>query len=201
MKYLDLNNLETERLILRKANKDDLDAIYNNVWCDKSIADKMLWEVTNSIDEAKDRLDKTIKYQSNHYAYFVCLKDSNEPIGFAGVYEKEENVYEESGICISKKYQGMGYGKEMLKALVNLVFDNLDGKLFIYGCFSDNIISKKLCLSQGFKYLNSEEKVRKHDNYKYISDYYYFDENMYKKIGKTLEKTTQKTTQKNKVIK
>ncbi len=37
-----INNIETDRLILRKAKLSDLDNIYNNVWSDTSIADNML---------------------------------------------------------------------------------------------------------------------------------------------------------------
>ena len=97
-----INKIETDRLVLRKAKPSDLDNIYNNVWSDSSIADNMLWEVTKSKKDANDRLNRTIKYQNNHYAYFVCLKDTDEAIGFVGIFEKEEDIYEDTGICIDK---------------------------------------------------------------------------------------------------
>ncbi len=171
--------LETKNLILRKARFEDLNLIWQNVWQDKSIAENMLWEVTDNIDDAKKRMERTIKYQTRQYAYFICLKKNDEPIGFAGVFEKEYGIYEESGICIAKKYQGKGYGKEVVSALKDLVFSKLNGERFIYGCFSTNEKSKKVCLSQGFKYLKSEPHTREYDKLNYISDYYYFDKNMY----------------------
>ena len=169
----------TEHLILRKAKKEDLNDIWKNIWSDKEIADNMLWKVTNTIEEAKDRMDKTIKYQSENYAYFVCLKTTNEPIGFAGIFEKDKNIYEETGICIARIHQGKGYAKEVVNALKDLIFTKLNGEMFIYGCFSTNEKSRRVCLSLGFKYLNSKKIIRKHDNKEYISDYYYFDSNMY----------------------
>lgn len=173
-----INKIETDRLVLRKAKLSDLDNIYNNVWSDSSIADNMLWKVTKSKKDANDRLNRTIKYQNNHYAYFVCLKDTDEAIGFVGIFEKEEDIYEDTGICISKKYQNRGYGKETLKATIDLVFNKLTGKKFLYSCFSTNIKSRKLCTSLGFKYKNSETTIRKYDNKEFVVDYYYLDRDM-----------------------
>jgi len=180
-KINNVNKIETEHLILRKAKTEDLSFIWKNIWSDKEIADNMLWKVTNTLEEARIRMDKTIKYQSENYAYFVCLKTNNEPIGFAGIYEKEKNIYEESGICIARNHQGNGYAKEIVKVLKDLVFSNLKGEKFIYGCFSTNEKSRRVCLSSGFKYYNSKSSIREHDNMEYISDYYYFDKDMYLK--------------------
>ncbi len=176
-----IDRLETKNLILRKAKVEDLDLIWKNIWYDRHIAENMLWEVTISLEEAKKRMERTIKYQSEHYAYFVCLKTNDEAIGFCGVNEQEKGIYEESGICIATKYQGRGYGKEVVSALKDLVFSKLKGERFIYGCFQSNEKSKKVCLSQGFKYLKSESHVREYDKMKYISDYYYLDKEMYDK--------------------
>ena len=67
-----IDRLETKNLILRKAKVEDLDLIWKNIWYDRHIAENMLWEVTTSLEEAKKRMERTIKYQSEHYAYFVC---------------------------------------------------------------------------------------------------------------------------------
>ncbi len=178
------NKIETNRLILRKAKLSDLDNIYNNVWSDSSIADNMLWKVTENKEKAEDRLNRTIKYQKDHYSYFICLKDTDEVIGFIGIYEKEKNIYEDTGICISLKYQNKGYGKEVLKAIINLVFNGLNGNCFLYSCFSSNIKSKKLCTSLGFKYKDSETTIRDYDKKEFIVDYYYLDRDMYLNEGK-----------------
>ena len=66
-----INKIETDRLVLRKAKISDLDNIYNNVWSDSSIADNMLWKVTENKEKAEDRLNRTIKYQKDHYSYFI----------------------------------------------------------------------------------------------------------------------------------
>lgn len=175
--------LETDNLILRKAKEDDLEKIWNNVWKDKKIADNMLWEPTETREEAVKRMKRTIEYQSKSYAYFVCLKSNNEPIGFAGVWEKEIGIYEDSGICICGNHQRKGYAKEVVNALKKLVFEELNANRFIYGCFSTNEPSRKVCLSQGFKYLESSNIIRQWDSKEFTADYYYFDKEMYQVKG------------------
>ena len=131
-----MESLITENLILRKAKLTDLELIWKNVWSDEKIAANMLWKATETFEDAVERLNRTIKYQSENYAYFICLKSNDEPIGFAGIKEKENGIYEESGICIAEEYQGRGFAKEVVQALKQLIFDKLDGNKFIYGCFS-----------------------------------------------------------------
>jgi len=167
-----IEKIETEHLILRKAEEKDLEQIWHNIWEDESIAKMMLWKPTHTYEEAKDRLRKTIEYQKNTHAYFVCLKDTDEPIGFAGVKEEGEGIFEESGICIARKFQGLDYGKEVVKTLLDLTFRKLGGKKFIYSCFRENEKSAKLCKSLGFQYTHSVDEVRGWDGYHYTSDYY-----------------------------
>ena len=174
-----MEKLITENLILRKARHEDLEKIWKNIWNDEEIAETMLWKPTKKYEDAVERLSRTIKYQENNYAYFVCLKENDEPIGFAGIKEKEVGIYEDSGICIARKYQGKGYGKEVVKVLKYLVFEELNGNRFLYGCFKNNEKSRKVCISQGFKYLNSGNTIREWDNKEFIVDYYYFDKEMY----------------------
>ena len=177
---MNLEYLVTNNLILRKARQADLEKIWSNIWRDEQIAEMMLWKPTQDINDAKIRLNRTIEFQSENYAYFICLKSNDEPIGFAGVKEIKNGIYEETGICIAKRYQGRGYAKEVVGVLKKLIFEELSGNKFIYGCFSINEKSRKVCLSQGFKYLNSEETTREWDKKQFMVDYYYFDKDMYK---------------------
>ena len=169
------SRIETDRLVLRKAELEDLDTIYNTVWSKDSLAKYMLWEVTKDLESANIRMDKTINYQSRNFAYFIALKDSDKVIGFGGFKEIDRGLFEDAGLCIAEEYQGYGYAKEVVRKLVDIVFNKLDGKRFIYGCFRENEKSRNVCLGLGFKYLKSEDKVREYDQYKYISDLYYLD--------------------------
>ena len=164
--------LATPRLRLRKGREDDLDAIWRNVWSDAGLARTMLWEPTPTREAAEARMARTLAYQAAYAAYFVCLRDTDEPIGFAGVFEKAPGVWSESGICIAAAHQGKGYGKELLAALVETVFGTLGGETFLYECFRDNMRSAALCRALHFVYRSSEPGVRGYDGYAYICDTY-----------------------------
>lgn len=148
--------LETEDLILRKARFDDWKPMYENVWRHESAARYMTWNVTRSEEEARDRMERTIRYQQNGGLSFIVAKDG-EPIGFAGVMERSPGVYEDTGGCLGPDFQRKGYGKQMLTALERLVF-SLGAEKFIVTHHRDNIPSKKVILSRGFRYTHSEER-------------------------------------------
>ena len=86
-----MDRIETKNLVLRKAKESDLDAIYRNIWSDSSVAETMMWKPTENYKEAVrlfgkeavDRMKRTMVYQSQYPAFFVCLKETDEPIGFA----------------------------------------------------------------------------------------------------------------------
>ena len=167
-----LDRFETEHLILRKARPDDTEYMLKNVWSDESLSKYMLWKPTFTKEEAEDRMKRTMNYQKSATAYFVCLKETDEPIGFCGIKEVSPGVYEDSGICIASRYQRHGYGKEMVKALLYIAFNWFGGKEFIYGCWKENTPSAALAKSLGFKYTHSLDEVREWDGMKYTADYF-----------------------------
>ena len=167
-----INRIETEHLILRKAEPRDLDLIWNRVWRDERLAATMLWTPTLTQEDAEARLQRTMAYQAENYGYFVCLKETDEPIGFGGVREISPGEWDETGLCIAASWQGRGYGKELLRALVELVFGALGGQVFHYECFHENAASAALCRSCGFVYVNSRPETRERDGYGYLCDYY-----------------------------
>ena len=170
-----IERIETARLVLRKARESVLEAIWRSVWRDERLAATMLWTPTPDLEGARARLARTIAYQAENYGYFVCLRETDEPIGFGGVRETEPGLFEETGICIAAACQRRGYGKELLAALVDLAFRRLGGKRFIYACFHDNEASAALCRSCGFTYAFSRPGVRQRDGYEYICDYFALD--------------------------
>ncbi len=172
-----IDRVETPRLILRKAADADLDAVWRNVWSDEALAEMMLWTPTPTREEAVKRLERTKAYQAENCGYFVCLKDTDEPVGFCGIREISPGEWDETGLCIARKYQGQGYGKEMLRALIDLAFRELGGSRFHYSCFHGNAASAALCRSCGFVYTHSEPARRERDGYEYLCDHYVLERN------------------------
>ncbi len=166
------NIIETEDLFLGKATMEDLNSIYNNFWRNEETAKFMLWTVCNNINEAKERLKKVIEFQKDKLAYFVYEKSTGEAIGMVAMIEITPHIFEDGGLGIGKNFVGKGYGKQILKALLNHLFIDLKAEKVICSCHTDNIPSAKLQQSCGLTYSHSQMVTRKKDNLTYKSDIY-----------------------------
>lgn len=163
--------LEGKNIVLRKAKLSDYESMLKHVWGDEEVYSKMLYKPTFTIEDAKERCKRSIEFQKEHYAYFIALKSTDEAIGLCAIDEDEPHVFEECGICIGTAFQGKGYGKEIVALLLDLVFSKLGGEKFIYGYFQDNIKSKRLAESFGFKYYETEKMIRPWDQAEKTIDY------------------------------
>ena len=76
--------LEAEDIFLGKARFKDWEAMYLNVWSRPETARFMMWEVTATWEEAKDRIKRTILFQETHDTYLIYEKKHGQAIGFAG---------------------------------------------------------------------------------------------------------------------
>lgn len=163
--------IEGARVVLRKARMDDLEAIYENVWSRAELARTMFWDVTATHEEAVARMERTMAYQAQNDAFFVCLRRTDEPIGFAGVREYAPGAWEETGICIARAQQGQGYGKEVLALLTEAAF-GAGGRRFVYGCFRGNERSAAVCRELGFRYAYNTVLRHRRDGRPVLVDFY-----------------------------
>ncbi len=155
--------LTGKHIILRKAKESDYRSMLKNVWSDPDVYEWMLFEPTFTEKEALERCRRSIEFQKDNFAYFVADKKTNTAFGFCGIKEKQPGHYDETGIGIGKDYQGRGYGKEIVSLLLDLTFNKLDGLVFRYDHFHDNIRSKKVAEYFGFVYDSSHELTRPWD--------------------------------------
>ena len=170
MKYV--TQLETKDLILGKAKQEDLESVFNNYWSSEKTSKFMLWLPQKNLQEAQERLNKTIEFQKDHLAFFVYEKSTGEVIGQAAMIEIEPDIYEDGGVGMGEKFVGKGYGKQILKCFIDYLFGELNAKKIICSCHTDNIPSAKLQQSCGLKYERSEMYTRKKDGLTYKADYY-----------------------------
>jgi len=155
--------LEGGRIRLRKARETDSVSMLENVWGDEAVYRWMLYPPTLTEEDALDRCRRSIRYQKENYAWFVAVKDTDEAIGLCAVREEEPGHWEEAGICIGTKYQGKGYGKEIVSLLLDLAFRHLGAADFRYGYFRDNERSRKVAEFFGFRYDRSYDLTRPWD--------------------------------------
>ena len=162
--------LEGEHILLRKAKESDYKSMLRNVWGDPEVYQWMLFQPTLTEEDAIERCQRTIEFQKDHYAYLVAEKETDEAIGFCGIKEISPGHFEESGIGIGTKYQGNGYGKEIVALLLDLAFNKLNAVDFTYEYFQDNVKSRKVAEHFGFAYDHTYEMTRPWDGAEKIVD-------------------------------
>jgi len=155
--------LEGERIRLQKARESDWSSMLRNVWGDEAVYRWMLYQPTLTEEGARERCLRSMAFQKDHPAWFVCLKDTDEAIGLCAIKEIDKGHFEESGICIGTEHQGRGYGKEIVSLLLALAFQQLGAEDFRYGYFRDNEKSRRLAEHFGFQYEKTYELTRSWD--------------------------------------
>ena len=135
---------ETERLILRRYNKEDLQDLFEYL-SDKEVVEYEPYRPL-TLDETKENLEWRIGTEE---MIAVELKDSHKMIG-NGYMGKREFEALETGYVFNRNYWGQGYASESCKALIERAFSS--GVHRIYAeCDPCNKSSWKLLERLGFQ--------------------------------------------------
>ncbi len=148
--------LETERLILRKFTENDIEAMYQ-IYSDKEVNKFLPWFPLKSLEEAQLFFEERYasKYtQPQAYAYAVCLKKDNIPIGYINVDMEEHH---DLGYGLRKEFWNQGTITEAGKAVVTQV--KKDGLAYITATHDrNNPQSGGVMKNIGMKYQYSYEE-------------------------------------------
>lgn len=112
--------LETDRLILRKFTENDIEALFL-ILKDEEINRFLPWFPLKNMEEARKFYEEryAAEYaQPQAYAYAICLKDDNFPVGYVKV--DMEAPYD-FGYGLRKEYWHRGIVSEAGKAVVEQV--------------------------------------------------------------------------------
>lgn len=123
------DTFETERLICRRFEADDLEDMFRNWASDPMIQPEYGEPVYDDIDMAAELLERYIRGYSdpNFYRWAVIEKKSMQNIGqiaFCRVYPEIRTA--EVEYCIGQGFWGNGYAKEALSGLIEHTFNALD---------------------------------------------------------------------------
>lgn len=117
--------IETPRLILRRAVREDANAMFNNWASDPEVTKYLTWPPHASIEVTQNRLEIWLaEYdRSDHYQWMIELKQLGEPIGSISVVRQNERVEEaEIGYCIGRHWWHKGIMSEALTAVIEYLF-------------------------------------------------------------------------------
>ena len=109
--------LNTKRLILRRFEKKDIGDLYR-ILSDEEVNRFLPWFALENIEEARRFFEKryAAKYAlSQGYAYAICLKENDRPIGYVNVDADEPH---DLGYGLCKEFWGRGIVTEAVKAVI-----------------------------------------------------------------------------------
>lgn len=163
-------NLETERLILRKITDQDATKLYQNIYNNFDYF-KFYYQVPfNSFEEYKPLVEKYKEYYANgnHFRWGIVLKSSNEIIGLVQLHTKDMlNNNCKIGYIIGYNYTKKGFAKEAVKKVIDFGFNKLNFHRIDANIVVENISSIKLAESIGMHFESLKE-----DSYKLEDKYY-----------------------------
>ena len=174
--------LETNRLILRKFEISDAEAMFNNWASDAEVAKYMRWNAHKNINETKEVLLNRIERYSNlnTYHWAITLKSTDIPIGnIALMSSNEYDMCAEVAYCLGRQYWGQGIITEALIAVLKFGLIEVNfNRIEAYHAIS-NMTSGKVMQKAGMKF---EGRMRQ----KYRSHIGFEDSDMYAVVKEDL---------------
>lgn len=112
--------LETKRLILRKFESSDMEALYL-LLKDEEVNTFLPWFPLKNVKEAKDFYEE--QFADDKYCFAICLKEDNYPIGYVNVKTDESFDF---GYALCKEFWHRGIVTEASNSLIDqLKKDNI----------------------------------------------------------------------------
>ncbi len=154
--------LETDRLILREWNlndvKDLIDGV-NNIEVSKWMS-CIPYPYTEKDAENWINFCMSLKGNEEHYEFAIELKENKKVIGGTSIDKiNKVNGTAEGGIWTNAKYHGKGYGREAWGRRIEFAFEELGLRRMETGFFEGNIPSFKMQSSFGGKIEGLERKA------------------------------------------
>ncbi|MDD6081338.1 MAG: GNAT family protein [Oscillospiraceae bacterium] len=158
--------IETERLVLRRFEYSDNEAMLKYWIADEKIQSMYSEPVYTTKEEVKELLDKYIgSYEKeDYYRWAVTEKNSGECIGqIAYFLVDSKNHFAEIEYCIGADFQCRGYATEATKAVIGYGFDRMNLHKVQICTKTINKPSKRVIEKCGFTYEGT------------LRDYFYMD--------------------------
>lgn len=163
MKHKGTIHIETNRLILRKFDLNDIEPAFRNWTSNNEVTKFLRWPAHKDISVTKAVFRDWIEnYKSNSfYQWAIVLKSLNEPIGSIGVIDLDEKTDKvHIGYCIGSNWWNKGYTSEALSAIIEFLFNQVKVQRIEAQHDPNNPSSGKVMQKCGLKY---EGTLRKAD--------------------------------------
>ncbi len=150
--------IETERLILRPWQEEDLQDLYAYASV-PGVGEMAGWNHHKSIEESQFILNLFIRGKKT---FAIELKETGHVIGSLGLEEQDadpapEKLGREIGYVLSKEYWGVGLMPEAVSAVIDYCFDTLRYDFVTCGHFLRNDRSRRVVEKCGFRFFGESK--------------------------------------------
>ena len=117
--------LETSRLILRRAVREDAQPMFRNWASDPEVTKYLTWPAHGSVAISEMVINSWLgEYEKDgYYQWMIVLKELGEPIGSISVVRQNDRIEEaEIGYCIGTQWWHKGITSEALPAVMEYLF-------------------------------------------------------------------------------
>ena len=159
MRFAKFQELETERLVLRKLQLGDVYEYYERLFGDGDVSRYMLFDPHQSIMESLESVQEILKRyeEENFYCWGVELKEEAGLMGLVQLVRFEEQANSCSFVyMLGCNYWNQGYGTEVLKAVFRFAFEELEVERIVADHMTKNIASGRAMEKAGMKHIGTE---------------------------------------------
>lgn len=128
MQHKGTKTLETARLILRRAQLSDAQAMFDNWASDPEVTKYLTWPTHENVAATRWVLENWNGQYDNDecYLWLITLKGEDLPIGSISVVSLDNRIRKaEIGYCIGSAWWHRGFTSEAMRAVIDYLFDEV----------------------------------------------------------------------------
>jgi len=166
MRFVEFENLETQRLLLRRIRMEDILEYYERLFGDGDVCRYLLFDPHQDMFESMASIEKTLqRYEDGGcYRWGIALKENDSLIGVIELLRFDEDTQSCSfAYMLGCDYWNQGYGTEALSCVIRFAFEKLDVERILVDHMSPNAASGAVMRKVGMKHIGTEPgKYEKH---------------------------------------
>lgn len=175
MKYTALEELNTQRLRLRKLRLSDAENYYSRLGSSEDVTRYMLWQPHTSLQESAESIQSVLaRYETGStYTWAIALQEDDSVIGRIDLLRFDEIQSSCSfAYMLGEDYWGQGFGTEVLKAVFAFAFDKMEMQTIAADHMSENVGSGKVMQKAGMHFVTKHTaKYEKNGRYYDAEEY------------------------------
>jgi [ribosomal protein S5]-alanine N-acetyltransferase len=154
MNGIGTQEIETNRLILRRFQLDDYTKVYKNWTSDNMTTRYLSWDTHENEEITKQYIQSKLSLYDKEFFFdwIVIRKEDDEPIGeISCVKFSKFHRLSEAGYCYGSKYWNLGYATEALKAFIDYMLNKVQVDIVIACHTESNAVSGRVMEKAGMK--------------------------------------------------